>query len=87
MAYNRNLKDRDAPPTKTWRVQAVSTDGVTVTLGRYDTEASAELDRTRILDGGFYKKVKIVEPPELPDEPEEGEGGEESKESKESPKK
>ena len=84
MAYNRNLKDRDAPPTKQWRVQGVSTDGVTVTLGRYDTEASAELDRTRILDGGFYKKVKIVEPPELPAEPEEGE---ESKESKESPKK
>ncbi len=64
MAYQRAAKDKDEPPGKQWSIQAQSPDGVTVTLGKYDTKTSAESDFHRIVDEGFYSKALIVEPPE-----------------------
>ncbi len=68
MAYQRAAKDPDEPPGKQWSVQAKSSDGTTVTLGKYDTQASAESDLKRIADEGFYQKPKIVAPPDPPPE-------------------
>jgi len=66
MAYQRNTKDPDEPPGKQWRVQAESNDGLVVTLGKYDTQATAETDFNRIVEEGFYQKPRIVSPPEEP---------------------
>ncbi len=64
MAYQRAAKDKDEPPGKQWSIQAQSPDGVTVTLGKYDTKVGAEADFNRIVEEGIYRKTLIVAPPE-----------------------
>ncbi len=74
----------DAPPPragyakkpvepKRWTIEAVSSGGQKVVLGRYETEEQAQVDLTRIVDERFYTKAKIIEaklpPPPPPDAP------------------
>lgn len=66
MAYKRTAKSADKLAGKAWKIQGESSDGKVVTLGRYDTEESAKSDQTRILEDGFYRKLKIVYTPPPP---------------------
>ncbi len=84
MAYGRSSKGQDKPP-KSWSIQAKSGDGVTVTLGKFETEESAKADHSRIVDEGYYQKVEIIFTPPPPDpegESEETPPGEEKKDGK-----
>jgi len=71
MTYKRSAKG-DKLPGKEWRILAESADGVVVTLGKYDTKESAESDRARIAEEGFYRNLKITYSPP-PAKPAEGE--------------
>ncbi len=56
---------------KRWRVQGKATDGLLVTLGRYDTEEEARAECARIVAEATYRDV-IVQPiaqPPAPAEP------------------
>ncbi len=45
---------------KRWRVRGTSpTDGMTVTLGRYDTEQEVEAARDTFVREGVYRDVKV----------------------------
>jgi len=68
MAYKRTAKSGDKQAGKAWKIQGESSDGKIVTLGRYDTEESAKSDQARILEDGYYRKLKIVytPPPSTP---------------------
>ncbi len=68
MAYKRTTKSGDKSAGKAWKIQGESSDGKIVTLGRYDTEESAKVDQARILEDGYYRKLKIVytPPPSTP---------------------
>jgi len=74
----------DAPPPragyvkkpvepKRWSIEAMSSGGQKVVLGRYETEEQAQVDLGRIQDEKFYTKAKIVEsklpPPAAPEAP------------------
>lgn len=80
MTYKRNVKG-DKLQGKEWRLLAESTDGVVVTLGKYDTKESAESDRARIAEEGYYRKLKITYSP-TPVKPAEGEEAEAEPERK-----
>ena len=57
---------KEPPPEKLWRVEAVSPEGLKVTLGRYVTREEAEPEFGRLQADGFYQKIKIIEsPPEV----------------------
>jgi hypothetical protein len=45
---------------KRWRVQGKAVDGLTVTLGRYDTEAEATAERDKLIQEGVYRDVKVA---------------------------
>jgi len=51
---------------KRWRVRAQSSDGMTVTLGRHDTEKAAEAEAQKFLQEGSYRNVTVerIEPAE-----------------------
>lgn len=66
MSYKRGAKAADKGQGKAWRLQGESTDGKVVTLGKYDTKESAESDRARIEEEGFYRKLKIIHTPIIP---------------------
>ena len=57
---------RSAPP-KIWRfrIRGVSGDGTTVTLGRFDSEEEAQAQYDRLVDEGYYRKLKVrpMDPP------------------------
>jgi len=80
MTYKRSVKG-DKLPGKEWRILAESSDGVVVTLGKYDTKESAELDRARIAEEGFYRELKITYSPP-PVKPAEGDVAEAEPERK-----
>jgi hypothetical protein len=63
MSYKRGAKAADKGLGKAWRVLGESTDGKVVTLGKYETKESAEADKTRIEEEGFYHKLKITYTP------------------------
>jgi len=46
---------------KRWSIEAISSGGQRVTLGRFLTEDEAKVDLARIQEEGFYTKAKIVE--------------------------
>jgi hypothetical protein len=46
---------------KHWRLRGTATDGLTVTLGRYETEEEAHADSTRLALGGTYRDL-VVQP-------------------------
>lgn len=73
MSYKRGAKGQDKALGKAWRILAESTDGLVVTLGKYDTKESAEADKVRIEEEGFYRKVKITYTPIEPKPGEEAE--------------
>ena len=56
---------------KRWRVRGVADDGVTVTLGRYETEKQAKADADRLTKEGMYTDLSIeaieVPPAEEPE--------------------
>lgn len=54
---------KEPPPEKLWRVEAVSPEGLKVTLGRYVTREEAEPEFGRLQADGFYQKIKIIESP------------------------
>lgn len=57
---------------KRWRVRARSpSDGMIVTIGRYDTEAEAKADRERYIETGYYRDVRVepIPPPKNPPAP------------------
>lgn len=65
-ASKRGRPAKEPPPEKLWRVEAVSPEGVKVTLGRYVTKEEAEPELGRLQSDGFYEKIKIIEsPPEV----------------------
>jgi len=49
--------DKDA---KFFSVQAEAADGMTVTLGRYQTEEEARRDQARFEEEAYYMKIKVV---------------------------
>lgn len=51
---------------KRWSIEAISSGGQKVTLGRFATEAEAKVDLARIQEEGFYTKAKIVEAKNIP---------------------
>jgi hypothetical protein len=57
---------------KFWRVRATAADGVTVTLGRYETAEQADADRANFAAQGGYRDL-AVEPIEQKPEPPPGE--------------
>ncbi len=71
MAHNSS-KGKEKPQ-KVYRVEAESSDGVVVTLGRYETKESAESDSRRIVEDAYYTNVNIIHTPPPEPEPEEGE--------------
>lgn len=52
---------------KLWRINATAPDGVTVTLGRYETEAQALAERDSFAEQGRYRHL-VVQPIEPPPE-------------------
>jgi hypothetical protein len=52
---------------KRWRVQGKAADGLTVTLGRYDTEEEANRECARLLEEGLYREVRTTPIPPAPD--------------------
>ena len=65
-ASKRGRPVKEPPPEKLWRVEAVSPEGLKVTLGRYVTKEEAEPEFGRLQADGFYQKIKIIEsPPEV----------------------
>ncbi len=50
------------PPPKDWRIQGTSPEGLTVTLGRYNSKAEADPDFSRLSADGFYTQIRIVTP-------------------------
>ncbi|MBP7747935.1 MAG: hypothetical protein KA383_17605 [Phycisphaerae bacterium] len=57
---------------KRWRIQAQAVDGLTVTLGRYDTEEEAHRDCSRFQQEGAYRNLRVapIPPPaQSPPEP------------------
>ena len=59
---------------KRWSIEAVSSGGQKVVLGRFLTEEEAKMDLARIQDEKYYTKAKIVEskvvPTAAPESPE-----------------
>ena len=55
---------------KLWRIRGRASDGVIVTLGRYETEVQAQADLTRFERENQYRKLHIeaLEPPPAPPE-------------------
>jgi|GEM_PF-1322534 len=51
------LMKQDEP--KHWRIRAKSSDGVVVTLGRYETETKARADCDAYIKDGFYRDVVV----------------------------
>ncbi len=47
------------PKVWNYRISGKSSDGTTVTLGRYDTEQQAKTDYENWLKEGFYRNLKI----------------------------
>jgi hypothetical protein len=45
---------------KRWRVQGKAPDGLTVTLGRYDTEDEANAECAKFVREGHYRDVHVV---------------------------
>ena len=65
-ASKRGRPVKEPPPEKLWRVEALSPEGLKVTLGRYVTKEEAEPELSRLEADGFYEKIKIIEsPPEV----------------------
>lgn len=60
-------------PPILWRIVGKSTDGMTVTLGKYRSREDADVDLARFAKEGFYRNVTIheVAPPPPPPTPEE----------------
>ena len=54
---------------KYWRVRGTASDGLTVTLGRYETEEEARADSSRLAVGGAYRNL-VVQPLEVKPVPE-----------------
>jgi hypothetical protein len=56
---------------KRWRVQGKAADGLTVTLGRYDTEDEANLECAKFVREGLYRDVRVapIPPVSNPDPP------------------
>ena len=54
-----------APKVWRFRIRGVSGDGTTVTLGRFETEEEARAEYDRLVEEGYYRKLKVspVEPP------------------------
>lgn len=63
MSYKRGAKSQDKTVGKAWRILGESIDGKQVILGKYETEESAKADMARILEEGFYRKIKIAYSP------------------------
>lgn len=51
---------------KRWSIEAVSSGGQKVVLGRFLTEAEAKVDLERIQEEKFYTKARIIESKEAP---------------------
>jgi len=54
---------------KRWSIEAMSSGGQRVTLGRFLTEEEAKMDLARIQEEGYYTKAKIIEDKSLPKAP------------------
>jgi len=54
---------------KRWRLRGTAADGLTVTLGRYETEEEACADSSRLALGGAYRDL-VVQPLEVKPAPE-----------------
>jgi hypothetical protein len=56
---------------KLWRIRGKAGDGLVVTLGKYETEAEAQLDMVRLTESGGYRDLAIeaLPPPPPPPEP------------------
>ncbi len=52
---------------KRWRVRGTATDGLVVTLGRYETEEQANADRDRLVREGVYRDVHVDPIPPAPE--------------------
>jgi hypothetical protein len=53
---------------KRWRLRGTASDGLTVTLGRYETSEEAQADAGRLAAGGSYRDLEVQAlevPPEL----------------------
>lgn len=57
----------DAPP-KQWRVRGTAADGLTVTLGRFETAEQAQLEYARLAQVGGYRNL-VVQPIDRPPTP------------------
>ena len=66
MARKRIVLSRAREPL-TWRVRGKASDGMIVTLGKYDSEKEAEADCERFVKEG-YADVRIdpIKPPSAP---------------------
>jgi hypothetical protein len=47
------------PKIWNWRIRAQSSDGMMVTLGKYDTEAEAKIEYDKVLKDKSYRNVSI----------------------------
>lgn len=56
----RGRPTKEPPPPKIWRLEGASPEGMRVTLGRFTTKEEAEPELERLLEDGFYEKLKIV---------------------------
>ncbi len=56
---------------KHWRLRGTAADGLTVTLGRYETMEEAQADSNRLALGGAYRDL-VVQPLEATPVPETG---------------
>ncbi len=45
---------------KRWRLQGRASDGLVVTLGRYDTEEEANADRVKFAAEAAYRDLKVL---------------------------
>lgn len=54
---------------KRWRIRGKARDGLVVTLGKYETEAEAQLDLQRLTAAGRYRNLGLEAlPPPPPQE-------------------
>jgi hypothetical protein len=55
-----------AAKPKLWRIRGEASDGLLVTLGKYETEPEAQLDLQRLTDAGEYRKLTLEALPPPP---------------------
>lgn len=69
MSARRGSPSWRSTAPKLWRIRGQARDGLVVTLGKYETEAEAQLDLGRLSGAGGYRNLAVEALPPPPPPP------------------